>query len=99
MMVPLQKRRYVTKLSFEDFKVLYPEAASKLQQQPFPHCYAVSWCNYPVLSDSGWAEAISIDNVKHIYSTRDYWEVHSGSGTLHKIPKRLTKAIYQIEVK
>lgn len=97
-MIQLKRRKYISRISFEDFAKLYPEEAPKLTGG-FPHCVAVSWCEYPTPSANGWNKVIHISDVKHIYSTRDYWEVHAGDNRVCKVSKRLTGAIYQVEVK
>lgn len=91
-------RKYITRLSLEDFKKINPEIAEGLEEE-FPYCVAVSNKGYPLPYNMGTAETICVSNVKHIYSTRDYWEVHTTTGAVNKVPKKLTKAIYQIEVK
>lgn len=91
-------RRYITKLSLEDFKKINSELAEGLGIE-FPYCVAISNKGYQQLNNMGTIETICVYNVKHIYSTRDYWEVHTTTGSVNKVPKKLTKAIYQIEVK
>ena len=91
-------RKYITRISLEDFKKISPEIADSLEEE-FPYCVAVSNIGYPLPNNMGTAEAISVANVKHIYSTRDYWEIHTTTGSVNKVSKKLTKAIYQIEVK
>lgn len=91
-------RKYITRLSLEDFKNINSEIADDLEEE-FPYCVAVSNKGYPLPYNMGTSESLSVANVKHIYSTRDYWEVHTTTGAVNKVPKKLTKAIYQIEVK
>lgn len=91
-------RRYITKISLEDFKKVNSELAELLEEE-FPYCVAISNKSYQLPNNIGTAKSISVSYVKHIYSTRDYWEVHTTTGSVNKVPKKLTKAIYQIEVK
>ena len=89
-------RKYITKISLEDFKALHPEIANNLVGT-FPYCVAISKKEYPVLNDAGTAKTLWISNVRHIYSTRDYWEVFNHRESKFKIPKKLTRVIYQVE--
>lgn len=91
-------RKYITRLSLEDFKKINSEIAENLEGE-FPYCVAISNKGYQLPNNIGTAESMCAANVKHIYSTRDYWEIHTTTGGVHKVPKKLTNAIYQIEVK
>lgn len=89
-------RRYITRISLSDFAKLYPEKAEELDGT-FPYCIAISKKAYPVAMSPNQTMTLVIENVKHIYSTRDYWEAFNHRGSKFKIPKRLTKVIYQVE--
>lgn len=91
-------RKYITRLSLADFKKINPEIAEDLEKE-FPYCVAISNKGYQLPHNMGTADSVCAANVKHIYSTRDYWEIHTTTGGVNKVSKKLTKAIYQIEVK
>lgn len=87
--------KYITHISQYDFKYIYslsinPESSS------FPQVVAMISDDYPSLPNNKITH-VHLTNVKHIYSTRDYWEVLLQDGSRHKIPKRYTNAIYLIE--
>lgn len=89
-------RRYITQLSKEDFEKLYPYYPLIKEESSFPQVVAMISNQYPALPYNK-INSINIKNTKHIYSTRDYWEVLVDNGERHKIPKRYTDAIYLIE--
>ena len=90
-------RNYITQLSVEDFKKIQPNHLLESDKSSFPQVVALISDQYPSLPTNNIAN-ITLTNVKHIYSTRDYWEVVLKSDTKrHKIPKRYTDAIYLIE--
>ena len=90
-------RNYITQLSLDDFKRLYPYTEIANDKSSFPQVVAIISENYPALPNHDITN-IKLTSVKHIYSTRDYWEVELISDTKrHKIPKRYTDAIYLIE--
>lgn len=99
--------KYVTRISKEDFIKLYPDVLpvgyiKEENDKLFP--LAVSIHNdYPnggyYGKYLGWNCQFVADQVKHIYSTRDYFEVERTEepGFKYKIPKKETKAIYLVE--
>lgn len=90
-------RNYITQISLEDFKKIHPNHLLESDKSSFPQVAAIISDQYPSLPNHNIAN-ITLTNVKHIYSTRDYWEVKQVSDTKrHKIPKRYTEAIYLIE--
>jgi hypothetical protein len=90
-------RNYITQLSLQDYKKIYPEHELNIDKSSFPAVVAIISEDYPKLPTHSIRE-ITLANAKHIYSTRDYWEVAINScEKKHKIPKRYTKAIYLIE--
>ena len=90
-------RKYITQLSKEDFSTLQPNIALDANTSSFPQVVALISSKYPSLPTTN-INHVSLKSVKHIYSTRDYWEVVTTTdSTRHKIPKRYTDAIYLIE--
>ena len=90
-------RKYITQLSKGDFSTLHPNIALDANTSSFPQVVALISSTYPSLPTTN-IKHVSLPSVKHIYSTRDYWEVvTTTSSTRHKIPKRYTDAIYLIE--
>jgi hypothetical protein len=90
-------RNYITRLSKEDFLKLYTSFILENNTTSFPQVVAFISDDYPALPNNK-VTHIHIPSIKHIYSTRDYWEIELlTNSTRHKIPKRYTKAIYLIE--
>lgn len=99
--------KFVTQISKEDFLKLYPNALedyylNEVNNVDFPVAVAVH-VDYP---DRGYfgkyigynTPLFIADNVKHIYITRDYFEVVRTyePNFRYKLPKDETKAIYFI---
>lgn len=90
-------RKYITQISVGDFLQLYPTFNLDTKESSFPQVVAFISDQYPSLPNNNIAN-IHLTAAKHIYSTRDYWEVTLMSDNRrHKIPKRYTDAIYLIE--
>lgn len=98
--------KFITEISKEDFIKLYPNELYDYYladtNEDFPIAIAIH-INYPIKGYFGkyigFNKPVFIaDNVKHIYSTRDYWEVVrlDEPNFRYKIPKDETKAIYLI---
>ena len=97
-------KQFVTYISLEDFMKLYPEVAESYQDKPslFPLAVAIHK-GYPnegyFGKYIGWNKAAFVaEEVKHIYSTRDYFEVVriEEPSFRYKLPKDETKSIYMI---
>lgn len=90
-------RNYITQISKEDFLKIHPTITLYNESSSFPQVVALISEDYPSLPNHK-VDIINLPNAKHIYSTRDYWEVTVNTDdTRHKIPKRYTTAIYLIE--
>jgi len=90
-------RQYITELSKEDFLKVYPSYPLDLSPSSFPQVVALISDEYPSLPNHKITH-INLKAAKHIYSTRDYWEVSMVyDSNRHKIPKRYTNAIYFIQ--
>jgi hypothetical protein len=90
-------RKYITRLSEEDFSKVCTSCHLDQAKSSFPQVVALISIQYPSITQER-IPYIHIKSVKHIYSTRDYWEVLvEGATKRHKIPKRYTDAIYLIE--
>lgn len=89
-------RKYITEISVGDFFQLYPSFKLDIEESSFPQVVAIISPEYPSLPNHQISN-INLKQVKHIYSTRDYWEVtlHTDDKR-HKLPKRYTSAIYLI---
>jgi hypothetical protein len=89
--------KYISHISSRDFNRLYPSFKIDLSSSSYPQVFAIISDNFPTLPNHS-ISPIQIIKAKHIYSTRDYWEVTTlESNSRHKIPKRYTEAIYLIE--
>lgn len=88
--------KYISHVSQEDFKLISTNLAYSELTNAYPQVVAMISDKYPALPNNK-PKTVHIDNVKHVYSTRDYWEVLVVDGSRHKIPKRYTDAIYLIE--
>jgi hypothetical protein len=90
-------RQYITHLSKEDFLKIAPNYSLDTSHSSFPQVVAFISDEYPSLPNQKITH-INLKAAKHIYSTRDYWEVSTiYDAKRHKIPKRYTDAIYLIE--
>lgn len=90
-------RKYITELSKEDFLKVHPSFPLEAAKSSFPQVVAIISPDYPSLPNHK-VSNINLTNARHIYSTRDYWEVTTVSDVKrHKIPKRYTEAIYLIQ--
>ena len=90
-------RQYITHLSKEDFLKVYPSYPLDDKTSSYPQVVAFISDQYPSLPTNKITH-INLKAAKHIYSTRDYWEVSTiFDAKRHKIPKRYTDAIYLIE--
>ena len=97
--------RFVTSITLEDFVKIYPEViyGHYLRDEgadDFPIAIAVH-NEYPTGGYFGKyigynTTVFLADRAKHIYSTRDYWEVErvDEPGFRYKLPKDETKAVY-----
>ena len=100
-------RRYVTHISEEDFRKLYPDIIGK--EKPI-NCYcSAAYETKPLVvaihneGDTYFSKEmlvfnepiILLSNVRTVRRTRDYFEVNDGI-KLYKIKKSETKAIYKI---
>lgn len=88
--------KYISHVSQNDFKLISASWGTSQLTSSYPQVVATISDEYPHFPGHK-VDTIHIDNVEHIYSTRDYWEVKVVEGSRHKIPKRYTKAIYLIE--
>lgn len=89
--------KYITQISKKDFIKVYPFFVLDEAPSSFPQVVAMISNSYPALPNHS-IEHVNITQVKHVYSTRDYWEVlPQGKDKREKIPKRYTEAIYLIE--
>lgn len=89
-------RKYITEISTGDFLQLYPSYRLDMNESSFPQVVAFISDEYPALPNNK-VTHIHVPSIKHIYSTRDYWELTLlNENTRHKIPKRYTSAIYLI---
>lgn len=90
-------RNYITRLSLSDFKALYPEHTIATDKSPFPKVVVILSETYQNFFNNP-LNTVTLTSTKHVYSTRDYWEVATTTSTnRHKIPKKYTKSIYLIE--
>lgn len=90
-------RTYITQIAKEDFINIFPNFQLDESPSSFPQVVAIISNTYPALPNHTISN-INILNVKHVYSTRDYWEVlPHGKTKRERIPKRYTDAIYLIE--
>ena len=89
--------KYITQISKEDFRKIFPYYPLDKSSSSFPQVVAIIDDSYPSLPNHP-IEHVNILKVKHVYSTRDYWEVlPHGKTKRERIPKRYTNAIYLIE--
>lgn len=98
---------FVTQITLEDFLKLYPDALPEFylkegNKKFFPIALAIH-IDYPKGGYFGKyigynAPTFIADETKHIYSTRDYWEVVriDEPNFRYKLPKRETKSVYLI---
>lgn len=94
---------FVTQISLEDFTKLYPNVLDDYyltNTDAFPLAVAIHE-GYPTNGYFGKyigynAPVFVAENAKHIYSTRDYWEVvrTEEPNFRYKLPKDETKSIY-----
>lgn len=99
-------KQFVTEISLEDFLKLYPDILDDYYlmegaEEDFPLAVGIH-NDYPdggyIGKYLGWNVQFIADKVKHIYSTRDYFEVErlNEPWFRYKLPKRETKSIYLI---
>lgn len=104
-------RKFITQISLGDFLKLYPEVLqddkykdylTEEGKSSFPLAIAIH-NEYPNSGYVGkyigyFAPVFLADEVIHIYSTRDYWEVVRAGEELfrYKLPKDETKSIYLV---
>ena len=99
--------KFVTQIKLEDFVKIYPHALNphyldESNQKLYPLAVAIH-DNYPsggyFKKDIGYDSPLFIaENAKHIYSTRDYFEIETAKkpGFRYKVPKNETRGIYLV---